>query len=98
MIFRSVKEILFAFRYFNNVECLPVSNIDSILINGEERKQIHFQEVNSITEKWIEGIGSTMGWFEWNTVGTWSYELLCYKEKNQKLYSKNLKEIKKEKQ
>jgi hypothetical protein len=58
--------------------CHPVGFIDSVLIQGNYRRQIYFQVTNG--EVWIEGIGSRTGWFEWQYIGSWSYSLKCYKE------------------
>ncbi len=76
----------FCFNYFN-VGCYPVVLVDSIFINGGYRRQIHFTPFN--TETWIEGIGSTTGWFQWQYTGSWSYQLLCYKENQIQLYGLN---------
>lgn len=73
----------FCFNYFG-MGCFPVSYIDSILINGNYRRQIYFQTWN--LETWIEGIGSTTGWFQWQYGGTDSWQLLCYKENQNLLY------------
>ncbi len=64
------------------VSCLPVTQVDSILVNGNYRRQIHFS-FNGIEEKWIEGIGSSSGNWEgdWCFIGNISFELNCYKEK-----------------
>jgi hypothetical protein len=64
------------------VSCLPVTLVDSILVNGNYRRQIHFS-YNGLEEKWIEGIGSTSGNWEgdWCFIGNISFELNCYKEK-----------------
>lgn len=47
----------FCFDYISQSWCLPVSKIDSILISGDYRKQIHFQSYDT----WIEGIGGWKG-------------------------------------
>jgi len=62
--------------------CLPVTQVDSILVDGNYRRQIHFSYIG-IEEKWIEGIGSTSGnWLgDWCVIGNISFELNCYKEK-----------------
>jgi hypothetical protein len=64
------------------VSCLPVTQVDSILVDGNYRRQIHFS-YNGIEEKWIEGIGSVSGnWLgDWCFIGNISFELNCYKEK-----------------
>ena len=73
----------FCFNYFG-MGCHPVISVDSILIDGNYRRQIIFQPFNS--ESWIEGIGSTTGWFEWQLTGSWSWRLLCFSEYQQQLY------------
>lgn len=74
----------FCFDYFPGVGCdHPVDNIDSVLIDGKYRRQISF---GATSEKWVEGIGSFTGWFEWQLFGNWSWQLLCYKEKQNMLY------------
>ena len=64
------------------VSCLPVAQVDSILVDGNYRRQIHFS-YNGIEEKWIEGIGSSSGNWEgdWCFFGNVTWELNCYKEK-----------------
>lgn len=60
--------------------CHPVSLIDSILINGNYRRQIHF-DYGGQSEIWIEGIGSAFGSWkgEWCFIGNISWELNCYR-------------------
>ncbi|MBC7864965.1 MAG: hypothetical protein IAF38_18470, partial [Bacteroidia bacterium] len=52
---------------FNNepcgIQCHQVAAVDSILINGAYRRQIHFS-YGGQSETWIEGIGSIVGAFE----------------------------------
>lgn len=67
----------FCFNYFGGV-CLPVQWVDSILILGSYRKQIHFYNSMGNPEVWIEGIGSTTGWFEWQYTGSAAWSLLCH--------------------
>jgi hypothetical protein len=76
----------FCFDFFN-IGCLPVVNVDSILINGNYRRQIHFSSFNP--EIWIEGIGSKTGWFVWPYIATTSHNLQCYKENQILLYGNN---------
>jgi len=59
--------------------CYPVDFIDSVMIGGNYRRQIYFQSTNG--ERWIEGIGSTTGWFEWQYIGSWEWRLKCFSEK-----------------
>ncbi|MBA2611612.1 MAG: T9SS type A sorting domain-containing protein [Bacteroidetes bacterium] len=69
------------------VLCHPVSLIDSILINGNYRKRIHF-DYNGQSEIWIQGIGSAFdNWIgDWCFTGNISWTLNCYKEKNIPIY------------
>ena len=77
----------FCFDYFDNVfgpnTCFPVSYIDSILINGQYRRTINLSDWWSTT--WIEGIGNSVGWFEFQFIGTWSWSLLCFQQNNDTL-------------
>ncbi len=73
----------FCFDYFGT-GCYPVTSVDSILIQGSYRRQINFQAHNG--ETWIEGIGSTTGWFEWKWTGSISYSLRCFHEYGNQLY------------
>jgi hypothetical protein len=74
----------FCFDYFSFVGCWPVIMVDSIQIGSNYRRQIHFLPFNS--ETWIEGIGSTTGWFEWQLTGNFAWQLLCFKENGNQLY------------
>lgn len=74
----------FCFDYFGT-GCWPVVLVDSVLIGGNYRRRIHFQASNP--EVWIEGIGSTTGWFAWQYIGSFSWQLLCYTENQNQLYS-----------
>lgn len=56
--------------------CNKVIATDSILIGGENRRQIHLQ-----SDIWVEGIGSLRGWFKFGTfVGNAGSSLLCFSE------------------
>jgi len=75
-----------------------VTAVDSILIDGKYRRQIHLQDANGMEETWIEGIGSTSGWFEYPSGGTIYGSLLCFSENdtlkyNQKGYCHRYKPI-----
>jgi hypothetical protein len=76
----------FCFNYFGQ-GCQPVTFVDSILIDGNYRRQIHFSPFNM--ESWIEGIGSTTGWFQWQYTGSWSWQLLCFSENQMQIYGTN---------
>lgn len=69
------------------VLCHPVSLVDSILINGSYRKQIHFSYEGS-EEIWIEGIGSAYdNWYgEWCFIGNIASSLNCYIEYGVHIY------------
>lgn len=69
----------FCFDYFP-VDCVPVSFIDSTLIDGEYRRTTGFYMSGGGLETWIEGIGSTTGWFEYPHIATSEWHLLCYKQ------------------
>ncbi len=66
----------FCFDYIG-FECYPVTYIDSVLIDGEYRKTINFIDFSNYMV-WIEGIGNSIGWFELQLLGSWSWDLLCY--------------------
>lgn len=74
----------FCFDYFA-AGCYQVIYIDSILIDGNYRRQIHFN--TSGAETWIEGIGSTVGWFEFQWIGSISYYLDCFFENETQLFA-----------
>lgn len=69
------------------VLCHPVSLIDSILISGNYRRQIHF-DYGGQSEVWIEGIGSAFdNWIgKWCFIGNIAWELNCYKENGIPVY------------
>ncbi len=64
------------------VLCHPVSLIDSILINGSYRRQIHFNYAGQ-EETWIEGIGSIYDNWDghWCFTGNIAWFLNCYAER-----------------
>ena len=76
---------------FNNepcgVLCHPVSLVDSILVNGSYRKQIHFT-YGGQQEVWIEGIGSKFDNWEgsWCFSGNIAWFLNCYTEHSNHVY------------
>lgn len=63
------------------VLCHAVSLVDSILVNGSYRRQIHFNFGNQ-EEAWIEGLGSKFSnWVnQWCFVGNLAWFMNCYKE------------------
>jgi|APGre2960657505_1045072.scaffolds.fasta_scaffold13009_2 hypothetical protein len=69
------------------VLCHPVSLVDSILINGSYRRQIHFN-YDGQEETWIEGIGSKFdNWIgKWCFIGNISWFLNCYSENGFQIY------------
>lgn len=69
------------------VLCHPVSLVDSILIDGNYRRQIHFN-YNGQEEKWIEGIGSAYDNWDghWCFDGNIAWFLNCYQENGVTLY------------
>lgn len=69
------------------VLCHPVSLVDSILIDGNYRRQIHFN-YNGQEEKWIEGIGSAYDNWDghWCFAGDIAWVLNCYHENGVTLY------------
>lgn len=76
---------------FNNepcgVQCHQVASVDSILVNGTYRRQIHFT-YGSQEEAWIEGIGSKYDkWIgNWCFAGNIAWFLNCYREKDIPVY------------
>jgi hypothetical protein len=72
----------------NGTSCIPVSMVDSILVNGAYRRQIHFNINGLGAQSWIEGIGGTVQNWEgiWNGITNFYYELNCYKEKGVTIY------------
>lgn len=68
-------------------EYLVVSEIDSILINNNYRKRIHFQDYWWV--KWIEGVGNQNGLIFYSgdvpTNGIWN-SLVCLSEDNKVIY------------
>jgi hypothetical protein len=71
----------------SGASCLPVSSVDSILINGNYRRQIHFN-YGGQTETWIEGIGSIVDNFygAWSFIGNIEFSLNCFYQANTHLY------------
>jgi len=71
----------------SGLTCLVVDFVDDILINGANRRQIHFS-YGGQNDVWIEGIGSiSKDWSGiWSFVGNLSYDLNCYKENLTTLY------------
>lgn len=71
----------------SGVTCIPVSLVDSILINGNYRRQIHFEHGGQ-TEAWIEGIGGTvdnlLGY--WSFIGNIEWSLNCFNENTINIY------------
>jgi hypothetical protein len=69
------------------VNCHTVSLVDSVLVNGSYRRQIHFS-YGGQSEKWIEGIGSAYDpWTGyWCYTGNIDWNLNCYKEKGNIIY------------
>lgn len=80
----------FCFDYLDylgaNAGCWEVQWTDSTWIDGRYRRAIYF---GAGGQTWIEGIGSLIGWFEWETMGSWGWNLLCYREGNKQLYGSN---------
>lgn len=71
-------------RYFTIIQ-----ETDSILIGESFRKELYSTGYNRLGDRWIEGIGSTFGFFatlfrHWEYV---DYELTCYEENDVTLYS-----------
>jgi len=75
------------FQNFGFSDPIKVTNIDSVLINGTYRKQLHFDCFDNSNllnnEKWIEGIGSTFGPLNpgltcFNSLHTCYPKLLCH--------------------
>lgn len=65
---------------------LIISNIDSVLIDGNYRKTIHFANYESY---WIEGIGSTRGLLspiQVQTSGFQKWELICFNQDDEVKY------------
>ena len=62
---------------------LQAGYIDSVLINGNYRKRIHFD-----VGAWIEGIGNTTGLFaeNWVNVSNWIHDLNCMSKNDSTLY------------
>jgi hypothetical protein len=69
------------------VLCHPVTLVDSVLVNGSYRRQIHFS-YGTQEEVWIEGIGAVHdGWIgEWCFVGNIEWVLNCYSEHGVHVY------------
>ena len=69
------------------VLCHPVSLVDSILVNGSFRRQIHFN-YGGQEEAWIEGIGSKFdNWVgNWCFIGNIAWFLNCYSEYGVHIY------------
>ncbi len=68
--------------------CFPVLLVDSILVSGSYRRQIHLGYSAGQKDVWIEGIGSIVGtWDEpWCFVGNFEYSLDCYIENSIQVY------------
>jgi hypothetical protein len=70
--------------YFTQYDYLTVCGFDSIKINDQYRKVINLYcpSAPSITEKWIEGIGSTEGviYSGYSLITGSDFELLCFYE------------------
>lgn len=70
--------------YFTQYDYLTVCGFDSIKINDQYRKVINLYcpSAPSITEKWIEGIGSNRGviYSGYSLIIGCGYELLCFYE------------------
>lgn len=75
----------FCFDYWPNAGCGFVWLIDSITIDGNPRRRMNFN-TNTNPETWIEGIGSTTGWFEWQWTGSWGWTVTCFYEKDKLVY------------
>lgn len=71
----------------SGLTCLQVDYVDNILINGVNRRQIHFS-YGGQTDVWIEGIGSiSKDWGGvWSFVGNMEVYLNCYTENAIALY------------
>ncbi len=76
----------FCFEFFGPGGCDPVTEVDSVFINGTYRRTIIISMNTGHQETWIEGIGSTTGWFEMQYVGTNEYKLKCCHENGVELY------------
>ncbi len=76
----------FCFDYFfPALGCHTVVAVDSILIGGNFRRQIHFNSLNG--EAWVEGVGSLSGWFEYHPLASWDYNLVCHSHYQTQLYN-----------
>jgi hypothetical protein len=66
-----------------------VTSIDSIVITNDSRKLISLMGMDCLKEQWIEGIGSTFGFFATWFQRYWEfydYALTCYFENNIQIY------------
>jgi hypothetical protein len=71
-----------------------LTQIDSVFLGGEHRKQFHLNPVSQYdtlqtpSDFWIEGIGSKSGILHWDAflVGGDSFQLLCYFENDLQVY------------
>lgn len=71
----------------SGLTCLNVDYVDNILIDGVNRRQIHFS-YGGQTDVWIEGIGSISKDWDgvWSFVGNLETYLNCYSESSTNLY------------
>ena len=72
-----------------NLYQLVVDYTDSILINGNYRKQIHLASGSALSSgSWVEGIGNTQGlfWSTDNNISNFSLELYCMSNNDTILY------------
>lgn len=67
--------------------CFEVAMVDSILINGNLRRQIHFEDDNG-NEQWIEGIGSMTDLIfpAWTLIGNVDTDLGCFYQNDKLIF------------